>query len=74
MVVEGGCPNLLRKSVNSGKRLRAYVRLDEGDVCYPLIYNVYVSEERNDYTVLKRLIIFFPPFVMFEKPFHCWSI
>ncbi|KAE8124803.1 hypothetical protein FH972_019654 [Carpinus fangiana] len=32
-VVEGGCPNLLRKAVNSAKRLRAYVRLDEGDVC-----------------------------------------
>lgn len=33
MVVEGGCPNLLRKAVNSAKRLRAYVRLDEGEVC-----------------------------------------
>ncbi|XP_030532216.1 zinc finger protein VAR3, chloroplastic isoform X2 [Rhodamnia argentea] len=32
-VVEHGCPNLLRKAVNSGKRLRVYVRLDEGDVC-----------------------------------------
>ncbi|XP_057952653.1 zinc finger protein VAR3, chloroplastic [Malania oleifera] len=32
-VVENGCPNLLRKVVNSAKRLRAYVRLDEGDVC-----------------------------------------
>ncbi|XP_073220258.1 uncharacterized protein [Cicer arietinum] len=32
-VVEGGCPNLLRKSVNSAKRLRAHLRLDEGDVC-----------------------------------------
>ncbi|KAK7857501.1 zinc finger protein var3 [Quercus suber] len=32
-VVECGCPNLYRKAVNSGKRLRAYVRLDEGDVC-----------------------------------------
>ncbi|KAI7985718.1 hypothetical protein LOK49_LG14G00071 [Camellia lanceoleosa] len=32
-VVESGCPNLLRKAVNSAKRLRAYVRLDEGDVC-----------------------------------------
>lgn len=31
-VVEGGCPNLLRKSVNSAKRLRAHLRLDEGDV------------------------------------------
>ncbi|KAK2999423.1 hypothetical protein RJ639_022723 [Escallonia herrerae] len=32
-VVEKGCPNLLRKTVNSGKRLRAYVRLEEGDAC-----------------------------------------
>ncbi|XVF09457.1 hypothetical protein REPUB_Repub07fG0094300 [Reevesia pubescens] len=32
-VVGGGCPNLLRKAVNSAKRLRAYVQLDEGDVC-----------------------------------------
>lgn len=32
-VVEGGCPNILRKAVNSGKRLRFYVKLDEGDVC-----------------------------------------
>ncbi|XP_010534234.1 PREDICTED: zinc finger protein VAR3, chloroplastic [Tarenaya hassleriana] len=32
-LVERGCPNLLRKAVNSSKRLRAHVRLDEGDVC-----------------------------------------
>ncbi|KAG5022188.1 hypothetical protein JHK82_018056 [Glycine max] len=32
-VVEGGCPNLLRKAVNSAKRLRAHLQLDEGDVC-----------------------------------------
>lgn len=32
-VVEDGCPNLLRKAVNSAKRLRAHLRLDEGDVC-----------------------------------------
>lgn len=32
-VVESGCPNLFRKAVNSAKRLRAYRRLDEGDVC-----------------------------------------
>lgn len=32
-VVEHGCPNLLRKAVTSAKRLRAHVRLDEGDVC-----------------------------------------
>jgi len=32
-VVEGGCPNILRKVVNSAKRLRAHLQLDEGDVC-----------------------------------------
>ncbi|XP_068660106.1 zinc finger protein VAR3, chloroplastic [Aristolochia californica] len=32
-LVERGCPNLYRKAVNSAKRLRAYVRLDEGEVC-----------------------------------------
>ncbi|RDX86485.1 Zinc finger protein VAR3, chloroplastic [Mucuna pruriens] len=32
-VVEGGCPNILRKAVNSAKRLRAQLQLDEGDVC-----------------------------------------
>lgn len=33
VIVGGGCPNLLRKAVNSAKRLRAFVKLDEGDVC-----------------------------------------
>lgn len=32
-VLEGGCPNLFRKVVNSAKRLRAYMALDEGEVC-----------------------------------------
>ncbi|KAF2317494.1 hypothetical protein GH714_023045 [Hevea brasiliensis] len=32
-VVESGCPNLFRKAVNSAKRLRAYLRMDEGEVC-----------------------------------------
>ncbi|MED6168698.1 hypothetical protein PIB30_013889 [Stylosanthes scabra] len=32
-IVEGGCPNLLRKVVNSAKRLRAHLQLDEGEVC-----------------------------------------
>lgn len=31
-VVDKGCPNILRKAVNSSKRLRAYLQLDEGDV------------------------------------------
>ncbi|KAL3818609.1 hypothetical protein ACJIZ3_004514 [Penstemon smallii] len=32
-VVEKGCPNLFRKAVNSAKRLRSYLELDESDVC-----------------------------------------
>ncbi|GMH17534.1 hypothetical protein Nepgr_019375 [Nepenthes gracilis] len=32
-IVKDACPNLLRKVVNSAKRLRAYVGLDEGLVC-----------------------------------------
>ncbi|XP_020088924.1 zinc finger protein VAR3, chloroplastic-like isoform X3 [Ananas comosus] len=32
-VVECGCPNLFRKVVNSAKRLRAFLQLDEADVC-----------------------------------------
>eukprot|EP01018_Ginkgo_biloba_P017804 Gb_13912 [translate_table: standard] len=33
VLVGYGCPSLDRKVVCSGKRLRAYVHLDEGDVC-----------------------------------------
>ncbi|KAI7731038.1 hypothetical protein M8C21_008177, partial [Ambrosia artemisiifolia] len=32
-LVEKGCPNINRKTVNSGKRLRAHLQLDEGDAC-----------------------------------------
>lgn len=33
-VISGcGCPSLDRKVVNSGKRLRAHVGVNEGDVC-----------------------------------------
>ena len=31
-VIKGGCLNLYQKAVNLGKRLKAYVQLDEGDV------------------------------------------
>lgn len=31
-IVEKGCPNVFRKPVNSAKRLRAHLKLDEGDV------------------------------------------
>ncbi|KAF3320549.1 zinc finger protein VAR3 [Carex littledalei] len=33
MVAGCGCPSVDRKVVNSGKRLRAHVGIDEGDVC-----------------------------------------
>lgn len=33
VIVECGCPSTDRKVVNSGKRLRAYLGLDEGKVC-----------------------------------------
>ncbi|KAK7308676.1 hypothetical protein VNO77_42296 [Canavalia gladiata] len=33
VTVAFGCPSLDRKVINSGKRLRAYVGLDEGNVC-----------------------------------------
>ncbi|XP_065010961.1 uncharacterized protein LOC103988282 [Musa acuminata AAA Group] len=32
-VVECGCPIVFRKAVNSAKRLRAFLQVDEGDVC-----------------------------------------
>lgn len=32
-----GCPSIDRKVVNSGKRLRAYVGIDEVNVCILLI-------------------------------------
>ncbi|KAM6592420.1 hypothetical protein CsatA_000123 [Cannabis sativa] len=51
VIVGGGCPNLLRKAVNSAKRLRAYVRLDEGDVCSAC--NLRGSCDRA-YTILKE--------------------
>lgn len=40
-----GCPSIDRKVVNSGKRLRAYVGIDEGNVCIPhsSILSLYVA-------------------------------
>lgn len=37
-VVEKGCPNLFRKVVNSAKRLRIHLNLDEGEVSCLLNY------------------------------------
>ncbi|CAH9107946.1 unnamed protein product [Cuscuta europaea] len=33
VISEAGCPSIDRKVVNSGKRLRAYLGIDEGNVC-----------------------------------------
>ncbi|KAM3294510.1 hypothetical protein ACQJBY_037426 [Aegilops geniculata] len=33
VALRGGCPSIDRKVINSGKRLRAHVGLDEGEVC-----------------------------------------
>ncbi|PON75294.1 zinc finger protein [Parasponia andersonii] len=33
VIAECGCPSLDRKVVNSGKRLRAHIGIDEGDTC-----------------------------------------
>lgn len=38
MVVGCGCPSIDRKVVNSGKRLRAHLDIDEGNVCAPNNY------------------------------------
>lgn len=40
-----GCPSINRKVVNSGKRLRAYVGIDEGnvlDICLPTSVTHYI--------------------------------
>ncbi|KAF5445511.1 hypothetical protein F2P56_034558 [Juglans regia] len=68
MVVEGGCPNLFRKSVNSAKRLRAFVRLDEGEVCSTCIlrgscdraYVILKEDEAAARTVdIVRILLFY---------------
>ncbi|XP_062214816.1 zinc finger protein VAR3, chloroplastic-like [Phragmites australis] len=33
VIVECGCPNIYRKAVNSAKRLREFVQVEEGDAC-----------------------------------------
>ncbi|KAF8378609.1 hypothetical protein HHK36_029957 [Tetracentron sinense] len=50
-VVECGCPSLFHKAVNSAKRLRVFVRLDEGDVCSAC--NLRGSCDRS-YVILKE--------------------
>lgn len=40
MIAGSGCPSTDRKVVNAGKRLRAHVGIDEGNVCieFPIVY------------------------------------
>lgn len=45
-IAEWGCPNTFRKSVNSAKRLRAFLRVKEEDVCGGC--NIRVSCSRAD--------------------------
>ncbi|KAI7735464.1 hypothetical protein M8C21_017822 [Ambrosia artemisiifolia] len=52
-LVEKGCPNINRKTVNSGKRLRAHLQLDEGDVCGICVFRescdrAYVTLKDNE--------------------------
>lgn len=39
VIAGSGCPSLDRKVVNSGKRLRALVGIDEGTVCAQFFVN-----------------------------------
>lgn len=52
--MEDGCPNLSRKAVNSAKRLRAHVQLDEGDVCI-LLCNIHVVVHVYDESIGEKI-------------------
>lgn len=41
-IVEKGCPSLYRKAVNSAKRLRAHLELDEGEVLFSLHFMHFI--------------------------------
>ncbi|XP_062100062.1 acetyl-CoA acetyltransferase-like [Humulus lupulus] len=47
VIVGSGCPNLLRKAINSAKRLRAYVRLDEGDFAHKDCIQEWCNKKGN---------------------------
>ncbi|GLJ53753.1 hypothetical protein SUGI_1147060 [Cryptomeria japonica] len=54
ILVGFGCPSLDKKVVLSGKRLRAYVHLDEGDVCSSCklrnsCVSAYISPSQEDF-------------------------
>ncbi|KAG6753840.1 hypothetical protein POTOM_041840 [Populus tomentosa] len=54
-VVESGCPNILRKVVNSAKRMRAYVQKDEEDVSFVILK----SKEAEGRTIdIVRVLMF----------------
>lgn len=42
-----GCPSIDRKVVNSGKRLRAHVGINEGHVCTKLFLPKRIYSKRN---------------------------
>lgn len=42
LIARSGCPSIDRKVVNSGKRLRAHVGIEEGDVC-PDVFQILTS-------------------------------
>ncbi|KAL5721836.1 hypothetical protein ACHQM5_005431 [Ranunculus cassubicifolius] len=80
-VVECGCPNLDRKPVNSAKRLRATLGIDEGDVCSACklredcdrAYGILKDNEATARTVdIMRMLLFYAldPLVLYggEKP------
>ncbi|KAJ0637883.1 hypothetical protein HanOQP8_Chr17g0679021 [Helianthus annuus] len=41
MIAGSGCPSTDRKVVNSGKRLRAHLGIDEGNVCTNLFFLMF---------------------------------
>lgn len=56
LIAGSGCPSLDRKVVNSGKRLRAFVGIDEGTVCapFPLLFclSSFISEYYSLYFII----------------------
>lgn len=47
-VAESSCPSIDRKVVNSGKRLRAHMGIDEGNVCK----NLFITEMKKSGLIL----------------------
>lgn len=54
-----GCPSLDRKVVNSGKRLRAHVGIDEGNVCTQNLISLPMSfRDTNHYAAWQMPLLF----------------